>query len=232
MTGEGGLRWPRGSFLGLLGTADQAALMRLGTQRTFTRDQVLIREGATDRDVHLLLRGCVKVRTVTAEGEAAVLAVRLPGDLVGELAAIDGKPRSATVVTATTTTVRVIGHAEFERHSAANPAVATAVRATVTAKLRQATRLRAGQASHSPMVRLARLIDDLGTTYGIDSPSGRLLDVRLAQLDLAALIGVGQASVERALGELRRRRLVRTGYRQILVTDLAGLRDLAAEVST
>ncbi|MGE0170971.1 Crp/Fnr family transcriptional regulator [Nocardioides sp.] len=224
-----GRRWPPGSLLSLLAPEHQAGLLGMGTGRSFDRNEILMREGEPGRALFLLLRGCVKVVSIAATGDVRLLAVRLAGDVVGELAALDGDPRSATVVTAARTTARVIGHEEFGRYVAAHAAVGAAVQRCVTAKLRQATRFRADAAAGpSTLARLARVLHQLGASYGQPSPSGLLIDVHLSQPELAALVGVAQASIERALGELRARGMVRTGYRQLLISDADGLRTLAA----
>ena len=59
---------------------------------------VLIREGDPGTAVYLLLAGSVKVTGATDEG-GSLLAIRVGGDLVGELAVLDGRPRVATVTT-------------------------------------------------------------------------------------------------------------------------------------
>lgn len=230
-TGGTDARWPRGSLLGSLPPPAQEGLVRLGVQRTVDRGEVLLREAETGRGVYLLLRGCVKVVSTSATGHLTMLAVRLEGDMVGELAAIDGLPRSATVITASRTTVRAIGHTEFAEHLAAHPVVADAVQKSVVAKLRQATRFRSDTHGSSVLVRLARVLEQLGDRYGRESPQGVLLDVFLTQGELAGLIGASEAGVQRALGELRTRGLVRTGYRQLLLRDLAGLGLLVAKES-
>lgn len=109
------------------------------------------------------------------------------------------------------------------------PPAADAVHRAVVAKLRQATRLRSDINGASPLVRLARVLEELGDRYGRRTVQGVLLDVQLTQPELAALIGVGEATVQRALGELRARGLVRTGYRQLLLRDVEGLRALVAK---
>lgn len=209
---------------------EQRALVGLGHQQTYERGQVVVHEGDRSRVAYLLLRGCVKVLSTSSTGNSVMLAVRLAGDLVGELAALDGQPRSATLLSAARTTVRAIGHQEFNAHLNRSSLVADAVHRGVVAKLRQSTRLRSDvNSAGGGLIRLARVLQELGEQYGRPSPQGVLLDVHLTQPELAGLIGVAEATVQRALGELRTRGLVRTGYRQLLLRDMAGLRALAAE---
>jgi CRP/FNR family transcriptional regulator, cyclic AMP receptor protein len=117
---------------------------------------------------------------VSAAGHNVTLAVRPAGDMVGELAALDGRQRSATVTAATRTSVRSIGHAEFTAHLATRPAVSAAVQRSVVAELRQATRFRSDTNGSSVLARLARVLDHLGDRYGRPSPQGVLIDVSLS----------------------------------------------------
>ena len=80
----------------MLSADDLAALVARGTSRSFPRGQALFHLGQVPERVLLLRIGRVKVETTTAAGRSVVLAVRGPGELVGELAALDEQPRFAT----------------------------------------------------------------------------------------------------------------------------------------
>src|SRR4051795_5788451 len=82
----------------VLSPDDLAALVRRGVPRSFPRGQALLHVGQVPDRVLLLREGRVKVETTTAAGRSVVLAVRGPGELVGELAALDERPRSASIV--------------------------------------------------------------------------------------------------------------------------------------
>lgn len=228
--GFGDARWPPGTLLGDVLPEEQAELLTLGTQRSYRRGEVLLHEGDVGTHLLILLRGCVKILGTSGAGETVLLAVRLAGDMVGELSMIDGLPRSATVVTASpTTTVRSVSHSEFSAYLERRPSVATSMNRAVSLKLRQATRFRSDVSGKSVLVRLARVLNQLGSSYGMAAPAGGvLIDVQLTQTELAELIGAAEASIQRALGELRERGLVQTGYRQLLLRDVVGLRKLTA----
>ncbi|MFY1686152.1 Crp/Fnr family transcriptional regulator [Micromonospora sp. WMMD730] len=215
--------WPAGTLLAALTDTDRAALLRLGTGRPLGRGQTIIREGSTGEDVFVITAGSTKVFGDTYDGRTALLALRVAGDIVGELAALDAGRRSATVVTCTVSTVRVIGRTAFDDFLRDRPDAARAVQKSVVAKLRQATRLRIDAGGSSAVVRLARLLAYLASRYGRDVPDGRAIDVPLSQTDLAAMAGISEPSVQRALGELRRRGLIASAYREIVVRDDAGL---------
>src|SRR6185503_17723527 len=97
------------------------------------------REGAPGQDVLLVLGGHVKVGASTAGGHEVVLAIRGRGDVVGELAAIDRRPRSATVTALGLVTAQHLTAEEFGGWLAGDAAAAAVLARVVAGKLRAAT---------------------------------------------------------------------------------------------
>jgi CRP-like cAMP-binding protein len=89
------------TFLDALTDEEVADLHAAGRRRAYGPGVTLFHEADDSGPVVVLLSGRVKVATVGVPGREAIIAVRGPGDLIGELSAIDGGPRSATVTAAT-----------------------------------------------------------------------------------------------------------------------------------
>ncbi|MFC5060203.1 Crp/Fnr family transcriptional regulator, partial [Saccharothrix xinjiangensis] len=98
-SGSSDLVWPGNTLLGRLRENTRQELLNIGTVVRYTADREVIEQDAKDTHALLLLDGVVKVQTTDETGDTALLAIRSAGDLVGEMAALDQKPRSATVVT-------------------------------------------------------------------------------------------------------------------------------------
>jgi CRP-like cAMP-binding protein len=94
---RGTWRWPPASLLGSLDAESRERLLEPGTMREYPADRRLISQGDTSTFAVVLLDGVVKVTGVSSAGREALLAIRAGGDIVGELAAIDGRPRSCTI---------------------------------------------------------------------------------------------------------------------------------------
>jgi CRP-like cAMP-binding protein len=222
--------WPQATVLGSLTDTDRDALLALGTRRRHDRGDALINEGDRHTDAYLLLSGCVKVVSRAGDGQATLLAIRVPGDLVGELAALDGQPRSATVIAAVDTVSRVIDSATLMAFLGTRPAVGGTVYRSLAAKLRESVQFRVDLSGAPVLVRLARVLYHLALGYGRPTSDGMLVDVPLTQDELAALAGArGPKSIQRTLAQMRHSGLVRTGYRSIVIQDLDQLRDLASD---
>ncbi len=217
-----------GTFLAGLAEADRAAMLAAGTPRSWSSRDLLIREGDTGTAAILLLRGYVRVLGRKADGNTTLLAVRVAGDLVGELAVLDGGPRSASVVAAAPTSGRVMPAVSFHALLDERPGIAAAVRRVVTAKLRMANRHRVDVGGDLVLVRIARLIVHMGETYGRPVTEGILIDVPLSHSDLAELVAAAEPSVQRALAELKRSGAVTVGYRKVVIRDPDALRSVAA----
>jgi CRP/FNR family transcriptional regulator, cyclic AMP receptor protein len=219
--------WPLGSLLAGLTEPAQRRLLALGARSQYVDSgRVLIREGDATTSVFLLLNGTVKMTAATDAGDA-LIAVRVGGDIVGELAALDGRPRLATVTTAGPVIARVIGRPEFMGLLSRDPELARTVAGSVADKLRTATARRIDFAACDVLTRLARVLHELAERYGEQTPAGRTIGCPLTQTELATLIGASEPTVQRALRQFKKDGIVSTGYRETTVADMRRLREYA-----
>ncbi len=187
----------------------------------------LFMEGDTSKHVIVLQVGWVKVVAETEEGGQALLALRSRGDLVGEQAALENKPRSASVICASLVMAHVIQQRIFLRYLADHPDVHLAVTRTLSAKLRSETRRRVNFSGLGVDVRLARVLSDLVRMNSRLTSEGTELGYALTQPELAAMVGVSEPSIQRALRQLRDIGVLDTGYRRIIILDMAALKEIA-----
>ncbi|MET7808289.1 Crp/Fnr family transcriptional regulator [Micromonospora chersina] len=205
------------------------ALLETGTAVSFPPDRVIIRQGDQDRHVYLLVSGVVKVTTTEADQES-LLAIRVSGDMVGEMAALERRPRSASVLTTVETRARVISRAELTMFVGAYPDAALEIMRMMSDRLRWSNSRRVDITTRPPAVRVSRIILEIGRIYGHRAVDGWDLGVALTQAELASLGGVALRTAEKVLHGLSRDGVISRGYRRMVITDLAGLRR-AAEMS-
>ena len=223
------MTWASTSLLARLTEAERSELLALGVTRTLRPGTHLLVEGARDTHVEVLRRGHVKV-TMTIAGVPRLVAIRLPGELIGEFGAITGNGRTATVTAGGEVVSTVIRQAEFLPYLATHPRVAAQLTAAVGERLRSANARRSEFVAFPVHVRLAQVLGDIAATCGQPDPAGGvLLGVHLNQTELATLVGAAEDTVQKALRMLRRQGLLRTGYRRITVLDPATLRHLVEE---
>jgi CRP/FNR family transcriptional regulator, cyclic AMP receptor protein len=222
--------WHPNSFLGQLRADTRTELLRTGTSRTYRDKEILLHKGDQSRHVLILVSGRVRVTADTDDGREALLAVRIEGELLGELAFLDDEPRSATVSAVTNpdelAEVRVIAQPRFRDFVATHADAGLAMSKTVAAKLRWATRRRVDFAE-SVTVRLARVLCELARQYGHADNAGVITLTPFTQSDWAGFISASLPSVQNSFTRLREARLVKTLYRQVEIADLSGLQEFA-----
>ncbi|GAA2383283.1 Crp/Fnr family transcriptional regulator [Catellatospora methionotrophica] len=220
------LTWPAGTLLGRLDDTSRKALLTAGVRRDIGVGAPILREGACESHVVLLVDAVTKVTVGMADGRQALLAIRVSGDLVGEMSALNDNPRSATVTACRSSSVRVISRRDFRAFLREYADASVEIAGIVADKLRWANRRRTDFAAYPVKVRLARVLADLADNYGRREPRGVVIEVSLTQPELATLCGAADISLQKALRELRFQQLVDTGYRKVVIRDLPALRTL------
>ncbi|MCY7344571.1 MAG: Crp/Fnr family transcriptional regulator [Pseudonocardia sp.] len=211
-------------FMGRLDPLDRAALAGRGRQRRWPAGASLFLEGERCATVVVVTSGRVKVFSLTEQGEEVVLAVRGPGALLGELSAVDGAPRGASVAALEPVSAIVVpieGFVEFLRlHTGA----AMVLLRLITSRLRDADRKRVEFGTYDIAARVARRLVELADRFGEPDGAGVRITVALSQDELAGWVGASREAVAKALRVLRDRGYVTTGRRTTTVLDLDGLR--------
>lgn len=219
------------AFAQALTAQERESVMALGSRKRYPADGHLLTEGDRSSHVVIILRGWVTVSVVTDRGATRlILGLRGPGELLGEMAALDRHPRSATVRALGPTEAQVIPGDSFRRFLALHPRVSGLVIRQLTSRLRSADQERSALASLTVLQRLAGRLTELAgaETAGPYAPSAAGAPtglrpagpvVQLAQDELAATIGATREAVAKALRLLRTQNVVRTGNRLVEILD-------------
>jgi CRP/FNR family cyclic AMP-dependent transcriptional regulator len=219
MTRAGIEAWPDGSFVQQLPDADRAALLDAGTPFRFEDDQILLVQGDAGDFLYVLTSGLVKVIVAAVSGVQTTLAIRSRGDLVGEFALLDNKPRTATARAAGPVTALRVGGAAFLGVAGRSPAAQAAVTRYLLAKMRAASDRCAAERIWDARERLAQVLYELGEQHAQPDADG-MIRVPITQSELGDLAGVAVSTAERVLKELRKRGAVSTRYREITIRDM------------
>ncbi len=198
-------------------------LAGLTRPRRFRRNEVIFHQDDVGDALHILVEGAVKIVLPSAEGEEAIIASLKPGDFFGELALLDGSPRSTTATAMEPTETLALPREKFLSLLPDDPALVTALLKALAAELRRLTghveELHfldlAGRLSMR-LVRLARASDP--------NAVGRVeLDWPYTQSDLAAMIGGTRQSVNKLLSGLVDEGLLQIDRDTLVIGDLAAL---------
>lgn len=200
-----------------------------GDERHYPVRSYLFHTGEAPSGVLLVKSGLLRVDRTTQDGRIVLFELEMPGCLVGELAVIDGAPRSATISTAQPSVVRFIPSQIFRSLMDDEPALKDAVLHRVVRRLRelsgQMVETSTMDASSRIAGRLVRLIDkDLGV-----SEVGGVIELHLpiTQVELGEWCGLSREGVGKGLKSLRQLGIVDTNRKHMTVLDLPALRERA-----
>ena len=212
-----------------LSEQDLADLCAAGRVRRHPRGGILVLEGSDPEEVLVLRRGRVKVSYETVDGREVLLAVRGPGAMLGELSAIDGEPRVATVSAIEDVEAVSVSVSQFHAFLRSHPDAAIALLRTLSRRLRESDRKRVEFASSDTVGRVARLLLDLADEHGEPDGGGVRITLPLSQQELAAWTASSREAVNKALRALRARGWVTTHRRAIVILDAGALQRRAAD---
>jgi CRP/FNR family transcriptional regulator, cyclic AMP receptor protein len=211
-------------FLEALSDEEAAAFRAVGLERAYGANVTLVHQGDDGGPVLVVLRGQVKIVKLAEGGREAIVSVRGAGDLVGELAAIDGGPRSTSVTTLGPVEALLVPRSDFAALLEQRPRVALVILRIVAARLRYAGTQQAELGTHDVVGRLAQRLLELSERFGVSAEAGIEIELPLSQEELASWIGASREAVSKAFQLLRSLHIVETGRRHVTILDVEALR--------
>lgn len=187
--------------------------------QTFERGEAIFNQGSIGSVLYGIVAGQVRIFTVSDSGQELSVTIFRAGDFFGELALLDGQPRSASAVAMCRTTVLVLHRSTFLSTVASHPPIAVTILEVMAARLRQSTTHADMLGTGSAAQRVARQLLVLAGRYGRSEGSSIRIDLRLTQDDLASLAGVTRETANRVLASLRDQGLIKVSRAYISILD-------------
>ncbi len=212
-----------------LSASDWSVLVDRGRQQILQAGDVLYIEGDHQQDVAVIDWGWAKVVTHVVDGYTAFLAVRGPGDILGEMAVLSSLPRSADVRSVEELRIIRFTHLDFLALLQSRPGISFALLGVLASRLRHADLWRVRCGSWSVEQRLTTLLVELVDTYCPKPDSFGGFSLPFSQEELGGFIGGSRKSVSRALYDLRRDGVVQTARRNLTVLLVDELRRRAGQ---
>lgn len=210
----------------LLARVTYSELQRLAEvtrERHFARAETILMRNAPGDALFIVQRGRVKVVLTGEDGREVILGVLGVGEHFGELSLIDEQPRSAHVIAMEDTALLVLRREDFRRWVDANPAIAWALLAELSRRLRQADGKIGGLVLLDVPGRVARLLLDTAAEGGANK-----IDKRLTHQTIAQMIGASRETVSRAMAEFQDNGYISVEKRIITISNPAALMERAA----
>lgn len=193
--------------------------------RSFPAGQVIWSEGDPGDALLILVSGQLRISRIEADGRESVLSVVEPPAAIGELALLDNQPRDATVVAQRDVVVRLLPRQKFRELLATEPTAIYGLLKTLAAMVRTSNERYARAIALDVPARVAAWLLDRAVRSGLNASGTVPVTIPLgrSQGELAAEIGATRSTLNRALKELERGRLVEIEGDVITLLDLDGL---------
>jgi CRP/FNR family transcriptional regulator, cyclic AMP receptor protein len=172
-------------------------------------NEILFLAGDPGDGCFRLNEGLLKVSMVSPTGAERILAILGPGSIVGDMAMIDGRPRSASVSALRDCKLSFVSRSAFEAVAGKNPEIYKHLLSLLAARLRDTDQVVAAGTFLPVKGRVARALLDLAKAFGNEVGAGRVvIRQKLSQSDVAAMAGIARENVSRILNEWMRLKLV------------------------
>ena len=179
--------------------AELDEILKLASERRVRRGQTIFQKGDNSSSLMAVLRGRVRVSSVSGEGKEVTLNVINPGQVFGEIALLDGEPRSADCTAIEDTLLLVLERRHFLPFLQHNPELMLRLLAVLCGKLRRTSTALEEIALFDLPIRLAHVLLKLAADYGRPGESGMRIDLKLSQRDLSNLVASSRESVNKQL---------------------------------
>lgn len=208
-------------YLHALDAAAQARLRELSVPRQYEPDATLFRQGDRSDHVIIVTRGRVKIATLRPGVGEIVLAERGAGDLLGELSAIDGRPRSADAVALEEVTALSLLNEDFKSFLRDQAGAAFSLLETLAYRLREADLRHVELGETDAVTRVARALRQLAEDRG--ESAGPWVMVGLTDVELAAHVQTSPEEIANSLELLEAEGIVESHRRGVTIIDADAL---------
>src|SRR5437764_539449 len=190
------------------------------------RRQVVYLPGDPGQAVYFVNGGRVKISKVTRDGKELTLAYRGPGEIFGELAMLEGGPREEMAEAMENAMVTEFPREEFEKLVQAHGMLGYRLTKSMLQRRREVENKVEQLLFKDVNAKLAELLLRLGNEYGVASGRGTLVALKITHQEMANLIGSTRETVSLTLSQFKRKGLIQTDGRKVIISDTEALRAL------
>ena len=202
-------------------------IVRRGSIVRHSKGETIYSQGSPGDSLIVLLTGSLKIVNFTSDAREVVLGFAKPGALIGEIAVLDGSPRSADIVALEATESFVIYRRDLMPILRSSGDAMFGLVDGLCAMIRSTNMLVESYAMNTT-ARGAACLTQLAAQHGREVLTGGvMIDLKVTQRDLGNYLGLTRETVSRMLGEFREAGLVELKGNRIVILDAKGLQDIA-----
>ncbi len=209
---------------------DVVALDALGditSIRHLKSGERLCRKGDPGNQLYSVIQGRLKISAASPDGKEVVFHISDPGDVIGDIALLDGKPRSATVVALEPCELMTLDRKDFFPFLERHPRVAIHLAQVLAARVRRLSDTAEDAMLMTLPSRLAKTLVQLSRRFGRKTPDGLFVDLKLPQSDLADMLGTSRESVNKQIRDWVVKELILWKRQRVTICDLEQLESIA-----
>ena len=190
--------------------------------REFKKDELIFHQGDESREVYIVLKGKVRIYKTSPSGNETSINLFSTHDIIGEYAALDNLPRSASAKAVVPVSLLSMTQERFLYHLRNMPGMAFGLCKALALKMRWTASYAESIAQFDAAGRLLHIILLNNERYGTEQEKGKrfVVDIGLNQTDLASMVGARREWVNRILSDWRRRGLLEMEGGTITILDL------------
>lgn len=209
-----------------LSEKELSLLAGVSTSKRFEKSQTIIHKSDQGDTFFSILSGKVKVVLTDEEGKEYIVGILKPLEFFGELALLDGEPRSASVVALDSTEVLVLRRDDFLKQITHNPELCIKIVGVLGDRLRKANHQIESLVFLDVCGRLARMLLDMAEQQEPQTTAqGMVLEIDYSRTELANLVGTTRETLTRALKTLENMGYIEIKKNKLVITNEAGLRN-------
>lgn len=196
------------------------AINRLSFVRKYPKDMVVLLMDEEGDTLFLIIRGKVKVTSFSESGKEIIFSILGEGDFFGDMSLLDGKPRSASVVTVEESEICLLRRQDFNRLIESHPGIALKLLKELTTRLRKADERIQSLALLDVSGRVAGILLQLAEESGRKMPAGGVyIRVRPTHQELANMVGTTRETVTRILKQMENRNYIIMTGKSVTIPD-------------
>ncbi|MFC1538808.1 Crp/Fnr family transcriptional regulator [Candidatus Latescibacterota bacterium] len=195
------------------------ALYKLSYTKQCSKDSIILLENEEGDTLFIILKGKVKVTTFSESGKEVIFSILSEGDFFGDMSLMDGKPRSATVISIEDSELRLIRRNDFIKLVEKHPRIALKLLEELTSRLRKADERIESLAIHDVTGRLAGVLLQLAEEFSDTQDKSILIKSRPTHQELANMVGTTRETVTRILKQLENKKYINMSGKDLLILD-------------
>ncbi len=212
------------SLFASLSDDDRRALAAVAKRRTFRAGEVIFHRDDPGQVLYVIKEGKVKICLISPDGQEISLVVFGKGECFGELALLDGLPRSADAIAMEKVECYTLQRSDFHNAIIKTPMIAIQVLEVLSKRLRSTDQQVEDLIFLDVYGRVAKKLLELADSHGTSVDNGTRIEVRLTQQELASMVGASRESVNKVVGYFTDKKYISTDRHRITIHRVDDLR--------